>query len=266
MSKYLPSDHTFAVCAYGAAPFLEQCVVSLLDQTIRTNILVATSTPNEHICATAEKYDIPLYVNEGEPGIAHDWNCAVSYCKTPLVTIAHQDDTYLPSFAEMTLDYLNGVASPLIAFTDYGEIRNGQVVDQSKLLRVKRTLLFPLKSKCGRSSCFIRRRVLSVGSPICCPSVTYVKDNLPDRLFTSTMKSNLDWEAWEQYSKLKGEFVYIPKLLMRHRIHEGSETTALIKDDTRTKEDFIMLKKFWPSFLAPIILKLYQTSQDSNDI
>lgn len=93
-----------------------------------------------------------------------------------------------------------------------------------------------------------------------------MKDNLPDRLFTSIMKSNLDWEAWEQYSKLKGEFAYIPKLLMRHRIHEGSETTALIKDDTRTKEDFIMLKKFWPSFLAPIILKLYQTSQDSNDI
>ena len=38
--------HTFAVCAYGESPYLEECVQSLLAQKVRTRILIATSTPN----------------------------------------------------------------------------------------------------------------------------------------------------------------------------------------------------------------------------
>ena len=37
---------------------------------------------------------------------------------------------------------------------------------------------------------------------------------------------------------------------MYHRIHEGSETSALIKDNTRTAEDREMLRRFWPAPIA----------------
>lgn len=78
------------------------------------------------------------------------------------------------------------------------------------------------------------------------------------------MKCDLDWQAWERFSRLEGSYIYAPQVLMRHRIHEGSETTALIKDDTRTKEDLVMLRKFWPAPIARFINGFYSKSQASN--
>lgn len=51
---------------------------------------------------------------------------------------------------------------------------------------------------------------------------------------------------------------------MYHRIHAGSETTALIKDSTRTHEDYSMLCRFWPKPIAKAIGAVYRSSQDSN--
>ena len=54
-------DHTFAVCAYQESPYLEECIKSLKKQTIKSNILIATSTPNDYIKGIADKYTIPYY-------------------------------------------------------------------------------------------------------------------------------------------------------------------------------------------------------------
>ena len=50
--------HTFAVCAYGESPYLEECIESLKGQSIKSNILIATSTPNKYIKNIAEKYNV----------------------------------------------------------------------------------------------------------------------------------------------------------------------------------------------------------------
>lgn len=56
------------------------------------------------------------------------------------------------------------------------------------------------------------------------------------------MKCDLDWEEWERFSRLEGSCLFT-RVLFHHRIHEGSETTALIEDDTRSNEDLEMLNK-----------------------
>ena len=118
-------DHTFAICAYKESLYLEECVESLISQTIQTNIIITTSTPNEYIKGIAVKYSIPLIANENDPSIASDWNFAVSQTSTPLVTITHQDDVYKPDYIEEIIKKINMSPSSLIAFTDYGEIKNG---------------------------------------------------------------------------------------------------------------------------------------------
>ena len=50
--------HTFVICAYKESEFLEECVESLKKQTIKSNIIMVTSTPNEHIKKIANKYGI----------------------------------------------------------------------------------------------------------------------------------------------------------------------------------------------------------------
>ena len=52
--------HTFVICAYKESAFLEECVKSLVKQTIQSKMLMVTSTPNAHSAHIAEKYGIPL--------------------------------------------------------------------------------------------------------------------------------------------------------------------------------------------------------------
>ncbi len=264
MKKYTSDDFTFVVCAYKESPYLEDCIMSLLKQTVKAHILIATSTPNDHITGMAEKYGIPCYINSGKAGIAEDWNFGCGQAKTKVVAIAHQDDIYLPEYAKTVLEQLNKAKHPLIAFTDYGEIREDKVVTDNRLLNIKRVMLFPFRSRGLQNSIFVRRRILSFGSPICCPSVTFVKENLPFPFFTPGYRSNVDWQAWERFSRLQGTFVYCNSILMHHRIHSESATTQIIADHDRGKEDFDMFCRFWPRPVARCIEYLYCKCEDSN--
>ena len=53
-------NHTFIVTAYKESKYLEECIKSLVNQTIKSNIIMSTSTPNEYINSLAKKYDIKL--------------------------------------------------------------------------------------------------------------------------------------------------------------------------------------------------------------
>ena len=261
---YTGEHHTFAVCAYQESPYLEECIRSLKQQTAKSRIILTTSTPNAFIRALAEKYELPVYINTGIKGIAGDWNFALEQCSTELVTLAHQDDIYCPRYLEQILTDLNRSRYPLIAFTDYGEQREEGTVYENRLLRIKRLMLFPLKFSLLWPSRFVRRRILSLGSAICCPSVTLVKEHLQTPVFRPGMRSNIDWEAWEQISREKGSFVYCDKVLMLHRIHAASTTTDIINGGERRKEDMVMFRKFWPVWICRVLSYFYSKSEESN--
>lgn len=267
--KYRPEDHTFVICAYGNSPYIEECIQSLEAQKISTNIIMCTSTPSEYIRGIADNHGLRLFVNDdkaNKSNIAEDWNYALSCADTALVTIAHQDDLYKPEYAVDILENVNRARSPLIAFTDYAELRNGLEVSNIKNLNIKRVMLFPLRFRAVWRSIFVRRRILSLGSAICCPSVTYVKDNLPYPVFDSGFRVSLDWQAWERLSRLRGDFVFVNRVMMVHRIHGGSETTKNIDDNNRTREDYEMFCKFWPGWIARCIEYWYNKSEDQNRV
>ena len=266
MSRLSSKDHAFVVCAYKRSPFLRECVESLMAQTVRTRVVVATSTPNELISQVCDEYSLDLRVGSHEPGIARDWNFALESADASFVTIAHQDDVYKPDYAQRALAALGSMRHPLIYFTNYSELRDGREVEENRLLEVKRAMLWPLRDGRLCGSRLVRRRVLSLGDPICCPSVTYSLDNLDRPVFCEGFRGSLDWQAWERASRLEGGFYYDSKILMSHRIHEGSETSALIGDTLRTKEDLEMYRRFWPSPIAHMLSGLYAKSQKSNKL
>lgn len=260
------NKHTFVICAYKESPFLEECILSLKEQTVPSIIIMITSTPNNYIKKMAEKYNIPLYINEGDSGIVQDWNFGYSKCSSPYVTIAHQDDVYFKNYTKRALALLEKSKKPLIYFSNYCEIRNGERIYTNRLLQIKRILLFPLKLKVFRRNKMIRRRSLSLGNGICCPSVTFAVNNLPNPVFLVHFRSDEDWEAWERISKCKGEFLYDPVVQMGHRIHENSETSVILGDNARIMEDYEMFCKFWPKTIARILVKMYSKSEESNGL
>lgn len=259
------SNHTFVVCAYKESPYLVECVQSLLDQTIEPNIILSTSTPNDYIKGISSNYSIPLVINKTKPGIASDWNNALDAATTDLVTIAHQDDVYDKKYLEDVLAHINRSKDPLLYFTNYGELRNGLFVDNNKLLKVKRMMLAPLKLDLAKSSVFVRRRIMSIGSPICCPSVTMIKSKLGPQFFKNDFMSNLDWQAWADLALKKGDFIYNSEIRMHHRIHEDSETSHLIHNSKREAEDLQMLQSFWPKPIASMVFSIYVKGQQSNE-
>ena len=264
--RYKARNHTFAICAYKESPYLEKCILSVKGQTQLGDIIMVTSTPNDYIKELASQYEIPLYIRDGQSNIADDWNFAYQKAETELITITHQDDIYCSNYLEDVLKEVNRAKNPLIFFGDYGEIRGEDIVTDNRLLKIKKVMLMPLRNRFLWKSRFVRRRILSLGSAICCPSVTYVRDNLPSVVFEKGYQSDLDWQAWEKFSRLRGSFVYCNKVLMLHRIHSGSATTQIIADSNRTKEDYDMYCKFWPKWMANLLIKFYTKSQDSNTI
>ena len=265
--EYTGQDHTFAIPAWGKSDYLEECIRSLKNQTVKGRIILCTSTPNEHTRRLARMYGLDLYVREGNADIAEDWNFAYAKTDTPLITLAHQDDVYDPRFLELTLQRLSREKRPLISFCDYYELRSGERVDEreNRNLRIKKWMLFPLRSRLLGKSRWCRRRILSLGSPICCPSVTYVRENLPEPVFQSGFQADLDWQAWERLSRLKGSFCYLPGTWMGHRIHSESATTRVIGEDrNRSREDLEMFRMFWPEGLAQLLNRFYSVGQDEN--
>ena len=264
MKQYKAEDHTFVICAYKESPYLEDCIRSVLHQNVRGKICLTTSTPNQYIAALAQKYQIPVFANPVSEGIAADWNFAVASAKTRLVTLAHQDDLYEPSYTEKIIQAANICQDPIILFSDYWELRGDQKSQSSSVMKVKHLMLLPLRVRHFWRSRFVRRRILSMGNAICCTAVTLVRNAVPLPVFQNNMKSNIDWQAWELISRQKGEFAYIAKPLMCHRIHEHSTTSELLEVHGRQEEDLFMFRKFWPEPVARLISLLYKNREKSN--
>ena len=252
-------NHTFVICAYGDSRYLEECIQSLVNQTLKTDIILYTSTPSNYIEGLCEKYDIPVFSSVGG-GIGKDWNNALSFVQTQYATIVHQDDIYLTDYAKNVLSSVAG--DMLIAYSDYQELKDGNIIPLTSNLKIKHLMLrtmamFP-KWK------FWRNRVLAFGNPISCPAVTYNLKNLNDFKFNEEMKVSLDWFAWYQIAQKNGSFIFVDESLMYHRIHEESETTNSIENNIRTQEDYEMYLLFWPKFIASLLLNYYKKSQDTN--
>jgi glycosyltransferase involved in cell wall biosynthesis len=253
-------NHTFVICAYKQSRFLEDCIKSLINQDIKSKVIISTSTPNEYINNLALKYNLPVYVNSGEKGIGQDWNFGISKTETKFVTIAHQDDVYEENYLEEILKIMDD--NTVISFTKYKEIKNGEVIDLNKNLKIKEVMLLPFKI--FKRSKFIKKLILSLGSPICCPSVTLNIDKVGKTPFVIGMKSNLDWDTWVRLASIKGKYLYIDKYLMYHRIHEESETSKTINNNVRIEEDYIMFRKFWPKVIADMLIKKYKKAVETN--
>lgn len=263
---YTENDHAFVICAYKENPFLEETIQSLLGQTLKSSIIVSTSTPNSHITSLCDKYMLPMVVNPCPHLPGNDWNYGYDAAETPLVTIAHQDDIYDENYLEEILEAFN--RSPenetSIVFSDYYELRDGERVRKNILLSIKRRMNSVFRLNKLNGSRVVKRRVLSFGCSICCPSVTLCKPVAGPSVFDTFFRNSCDYQTWVNLASKPGRFVYVPKQLMGHRIYSESATTINLRDNIRKKEDGLIMSSLWPAPVARIINAVYATSENSN--
>lgn len=261
-------DHTFVIPAYKDSPHLESCIRALKEQNVPTNILIATSTPSPYIQSIAAKYAIPYYVSNQPGGIGNDWNFAIESASTRYITIAHQDDLYESAYTKEIFKAIHHhqKEKPLIAFCNYIDVVNGQERKTSLNAVVKNLLLFPFWIKSAISSKLVKKAILSIGDPICCPSVTIDRWNTEDIRFSKDHSCVLDWVAWLQLAKKEGSFIFVNKKLVKHRIHVESETTNQIQNGKRQKEEFEVLSGIWGKNIAKLLAKFYSKGYTDNKV
>lgn len=261
-------DHTFVICAYQESPYLEEAVRSVVNQSVLGKALISTATPNDHIQDIADRYGISVVHNTGLATASGNWNYGYDSAETQYVTIVHQDDYYDPAYLERVLEVLGSYPDEdvTIAFTDYYEMRDSKKVEDNSLLKIKRMMNTPLRSKRLNGSRLIRRRTLSLGDPICCPSVVLNKDIAGPSPFDTEMISSYDYKTWVDLADLEGRFVYIPDKLVGHRIHDESGTTQNIGSSQRSDDDRELIGSFWPTPIAWAICKLYAQAEKSNEL
>ena len=251
------------ICAYKESEYLEEVINSLLNQSVKSNIVISTSTPNDYIKNIAKKYNLKLFENTEKNGIGSDWNFAVSCSKTKYVTLAHQDDLYDSLYTEELYNSINNKNNDFImAFTNHKEIRDGKIVKKNLNLKIKSIMTFPIRI--SNKMKFFKKLILVFGNPICCPSVCLNTEIVGNRPFREDMNSNVDWGTWLDFTEKKGKFLYLKKILVFHRVHNNSTTTECINDDKRTKEDYEMFCRIWPKWFSKFIMIFYKYAQKAN--
>ena len=259
--------HSFIIPAYKESIYLEKCIQSLLAQSVKSAIIITTSTPSDFIEQIAVQYNLPYHINNN-PGIANDWNFALSKAKTPYATIAHQDDIYEPAYTKTILKAANDTRTeePLIIFTGYYDLVNNKTRTTSLNSIIKKALFFPFAFKSSINSKFAKKLLLSFGDPVCCPTVTFNLQALKGFSFSPAYSCVLDWYAWYQLAKQDGRFCFINKKLVGHRIHQESETSAQIAMGKRRIEEQQMFQMIWGPRMAKIISWVYSLGHADNKI
>jgi glycosyltransferase involved in cell wall biosynthesis len=260
------TNHTFVVCAYKESPYLEECINSLVSQTVKSNIEIYTSTPNEYIDTIAAKYHVPVYVNESsETGIQNDWNYAYNHATTDYVTVAHQDDVYDKDYVKYFLHYSRKYSDWTIFFTDYTPIKHGISGKRDANSIIRRLLRMPVKNKNKADKEWRKKSILCLGNSIVCPLVTYNKKNVGDTVFTSQYGFNLDWDTFLKLAQQKGRFLYVDRVLGHYRVHDGATSKDFIENHNREIEDISMFEKFWPKWVVRIIMVFYKLAYKTYD-
>lgn len=253
------AEHSFVVPAYGQSPYLRDCLDSLCAQTRPSPILISTSTPWSGLEALANDYGARLEIHSPNAGIGRDWNAGLVKAGSKWVTLAHQDDRYLPTFTERTLAVAARHPDTVLVMTGYGELLDGVVRTRSLMLVIKQLLLeLGFLGRDHVASRGAKRRLLRFGCPLPCPSVTLRA--VPELRFREDLKVNLDWEAWLRLADRPGAFARVRECAMLHRIHATSETTRGVRAGARAREDLMMFQSMWPAPVARLLARAYALS------
>lgn len=256
--------HTFAICAYNDSPYLEDCIVSLKNQAVKSNIIICTSTPSTFISGLSEKYGIRLYVRDGESSLKDDWNfaaeTAVKETGAELVTIAHQDDIYERNYTRALSKAVRIYPDITVFCTRYRTIDKDGKLIHGKAERVKRVLRCLLRMRRLADKRFIKRSALILGNGICCPSCTYNVSSIGLPIFKNSEHFVIDWETLLRLAGEPGRFVCVERELMDYRIHDGAETKKNIANHNRENEEYSVFKSIWPKPAAWLLMRFYKLS------
>lgn len=247
--------HTFVILAYQESDDLEDCIKSIINQSVPSNIVIATSTPSTFITDLASDYSLGVMVNKEKSNKGADYNFALSTFNTDLLTIAHQDDLYDRNYAREVIKCYEKNKDASIIFSNYYEIHKDVKVKHSKMLFLKKMMIWPLRFHIFQDKKRYKLRSLKYGQCFSTSAVTFIKKNVKKNFFPKDLKYYNDWQAFINLALLdKKKMVYLPKRLVGYRV----EKKEFNKQKQKEREK--ILKKLWPDKVIDFLFKKYHNN------
>ena len=251
--------HTFVILAYLENDNLLECVKSVLNQTVKSNVIIATSTKNDYIIDLASEYGLGVMVNDKPSNKGSDYNYALNAFDTELVTIAHQDDVYDRNYVKEIINCYNKNKDASIIITDSYEVLEDKKLKRSKSLLKKQFLIKPLKYKKFQNKKYFKLRSLKYNQSFCTSTVTYIKKNIKSDFFSTNLTYNNDWQAFINLAKVDSKFVLIDKKLVGYRINLNEVNID------KVKEDILIYKSLWPNFIIDYLYKKKELKKEKKE-
>lgn len=222
-------DITLAIPFYGSIAYLTSTLTSIQGQTVSNwcAIVVDDFSPTPGVRELVERFGDPriTYVrNEGNLGLAGNWNRCIDLCRTPLITLVHGDDELMPHYVETMLAahskcpdaaavfcgamVIDQCGSEVFSFRDY--VKRWLAPDP------KRT--FVLADEQGVRS-------LLRGNFIICPTLCYKRDLFEEMEFSPEWRMVLDVDLYLRAIAKGKKFVGLRDVAYRYRRH-ADQTTA----------------------------------------
>jgi len=186
---------------------------------------------------------IQYFRNSQNLGLAGNWNlCVEKAADTEFVVILHSDDELAPNYLTEMLKFADEhpegslyFCQPTIIDAESREIFS--FVDRYKEVLIPRSQgITRLNGDEGVSA-------LMKGNFICCPSVLYRKQSLPEgALFRSELRCVPDWELSIRILLRGGSILGIQKNLFRYRRH-GTSVTDETRINLRMFHEELALRK-----------------------
>ena len=98
---------TIAITVYNRRDYLHQAIRSALDQTVPVRVMVVEDCGPDAGLETFVKEEfgtkVEYFRNPQRRGLFGNWNACMEYCRTPWLSICHDDDYLAPNFVEAML-------------------------------------------------------------------------------------------------------------------------------------------------------------------
>ena len=239
----MPPLVSVVVPVYNQGQYLEEALQSLLTQTYRTiEIIVLNDGSTDTTPEVLKKYTGRLYW-ESQPnmGQSRTLNKGWQMAKGEFLSYLSGDDALLPDAIATFVDYLGRHPTAVLTYCDF------DLIDpHSRVIRQVTTPDFNFQRMitdvvCPPGPCPVFRRV------------AFEKAGLWDAQF----RQMPDYDYWLRLG-LQGDFVRIPRVLAKFRVHESSQTFSQASED-RAEEPVRIIQGFFENPSVPTDLRSFRS-------
>ena len=246
--KYTPEDLEIFVASYNRAEFLDQALISLLNQTakgFRIVVIDNASTDNtEDIVKKYEDQGVEFFKSEINIGFKGNFRRAQEMASKKWSMIFHDDDIMHPDYIKTALECINKLDNPVLISSQMDMLENPTNENWQKLTKKA----YYLKNISEFAS------FLYLGKPF----------NFPLSIYRTDLFKKVPWED-EIYGKIAdkpfpiniaayGETAIFTENYIRYRVHSGQDSNAT--KNGPFVDQVIALNKKFHKIMGHNILKL----------